>query len=301
MKKLLISLMVVFLIWGTVLAQEKLEPPQEGAIQTYYPDGQLKEEVFYQSGKLHGQAKKYFKNGTVHQEAAFEKGELVGIGRVYYPTGIIKNEYQYKDGKVHGIKQYDEAGKLISNTFKEKPREGELIQGRDRVWGQESTVITLKGSGSQAETMEDFFNNFEQPSGEKQVEMLVKKYSKEYRKIMKENPWLVYAVLFVVIFGYLIIRVPVYLLAQKTGNGSAGWLAFLPVFDMLLILWMGQKSGWWILVSLVPLVGPLILLILYIICWVVIAETRGKPAWVGLLVIIPVIGFFVKWYLAIAD
>ena len=53
---------------------------------------------------------------------------------------------------------------------------------------------------------------------------------------------------------YLFISYSVYLIAKKLGEENA-WLAFVPVFNFVLILRIAGMSGWWILGLLVPLLN----------------------------------------------
>ena len=59
---------------------------------------------------------------------------------------------------------------------------------------------------------------------------------------------------FIQLTAYLFYSYCLYLIATKLGEANA-WLAFIPVFNFILILRMAGMSGWWILGLLVPLLN----------------------------------------------
>ena len=85
-------------------------------------------------------------------------------------------------------------------------------------------------------------------------------------------------------------------ISQKTGKGTPWW-GWVPILNVLLMLQIADKPGWWILLCLVPLVNIVIL----IIVWMKIAEARGKPNWWGILMIVPIANLVVPGYLAFTD
>jgi len=85
-------------------------------------------------------------------------------------------------------------------------------------------------------------------------------------------------------------------IAQKT-NTENGWLAWIPIANIYLMIMIGRKPVWWIILFLIPLVN----IVMYVIIWMAIAEARGKPNWWGILIIVPVVNLIVPGYLAWAD
>jgi hypothetical protein len=85
-------------------------------------------------------------------------------------------------------------------------------------------------------------------------------------------------------------------IAEKT-NTENPWLAWIPIANIILLLNIAKKPIWWIVLCLIPLVN----LIVFIIVWMAVAEARGKPGWVGVLLIVPVLGALMPGYLAWAD
>jgi len=58
-----------------------------------------------------------------------------------------------------------------------------------------------------------------------------------------------------------------------------------------------EKTMWWFLLFLVPLVK----VVIAIMVWMAMAEARGKPSWWGILTIVPVANLVVPGVLAWSD
>lgn len=85
-------------------------------------------------------------------------------------------------------------------------------------------------------------------------------------------------------------------IAEKT-NTENGWLAWIPIANIILMLNIAKKPIWWILLCLIPFVN----IVIFIILWMGIAEARNKPSWWGVLMIVPVVSLIVPGYLAWSD
>jgi hypothetical protein len=85
-------------------------------------------------------------------------------------------------------------------------------------------------------------------------------------------------------------------IAQKT-NTENGWLAWIPIANVILMLNIAKKPIWWIVLCLIPLVS----IVIFIIIWMGIAEARNKPNWWGIMVIVPVMNIVMPGYLAWSD
>jgi len=106
-------------------------------------------------------------------------------------------------------------------------------------------------------------------------------------------------ILFVVgvgLVGYVYVALALQTIAQKTATPN-GWLAWIPIVNIILMLSIAKKPMWWFLLFLVPLAN----IVVAIIVWMGIAEARGKPNWWGILTIVPVVNLIVPGYLAWAD
>jgi len=100
-----------------------------------------------------------------------------------------------------------------------------------------------------------------------------------------------YSVLWIVIYVYLALCLQ--FLAKKT-NTPNSWFAWIPIANIFLMLKIAQKPLWWFILILISPVN----IVIGIIIWMKIAERRGKPNWVGILIIVPIIGIAIPGYLA---
>lgn len=102
--------------------------------------------------------------------------------------------------------------------------------------------------------------------------------------------------LLVALAAYVYMALALSTIAQKT-NTENGWLAWIPVANLILMLNIARKPIWWIVLFLIPIVSIIIL----IIVWMGIAEARNKPSWWGIMVIVPVMNLIMPGYLAWSD
>jgi len=94
---------------------------------------------------------------------------------------------------------------------------------------------------------------------------------------------------------YLFFAYCLQVMAKKT-NTPDRWMAWIPVFQIYLMCKIAKRPGWWFLLCFLPVIS----LVIFIILLVDIAKALGKPEWVGVLVILPIIGIFAWGYLAFA-
>jgi hypothetical protein len=86
------------------------------------------------------------------------------------------------------------------------------------------------------------------------------------------------------------------LICEKTGN-SPGALIWIPVLNLIPMLKAAGMSPGWIVAFVLPLLN----IIAQIVWSFKISAARGKSAWVGLLLILPVTGLFAFLYLAFSS
>lgn len=87
-----------------------------------------------------------------------------------------------------------------------------------------------------------------------------------------------YFVFFIVI--YLVFSFILSKVFAKAGKPA--WAAFVPVYNGWVMFEIGGKPGWWILAGLIPFVGGLISLVLYLIVSLEIAKRFGKSSVFGI-------------------
>jgi len=98
------------------------------------------------------------------------------------------------------------------------------------------------------------------------------------------------------IIGYLWMALCMHLIANRTGTPN-GWLAWIPIFNIYLFCKVAGHSGWWIFITLVPLIN----IIVYLIFWGDICGRQNRPNWLGILMIIPFISWIIPGVLAFSD
>lgn len=99
-----------------------------------------------------------------------------------------------------------------------------------------------------------------------------------------------------VIGFYLIETVPVFIIAQKSGNPLA-WFAFIPILNLWLLCDMADMEMWFLIIWCVPYLN--ILFLAWV--WYRIAENTNKPGWLGLFMVVPLVNLVVLYYLAFMD
>ena len=103
--------------------------------------------------------------------------------------------------------------------------------------------------------------------------------------------------LFLCVVGlYVYFALSLQTIASKT-NTENGWMAWIPIVNIVLMLNIARKPIWWIILCFIPLVS----IVIAILVWMGIAEARNKPNWWGILMIVPVVGLIVPGYLAWSD
>ena len=78
---------------------------------------------------------------------------------------------------------------------------------------------------------------------------------------------------------YVVTAYCLMVIAQKTGLDDKAWWAFIPILNVLLMIFIADKEWWFILLLLIPLVNFVVAAIIYL----GMAEERNKPAWMGIL------------------
>ncbi len=92
---------------------------------------------------------------------------------------------------------------------------------------------------------------------------------------------------------YAYVSVCLMIMARKTG-AQPTWLAWIPIANLYLMCRIGGKSGAWVILLLLPLINVLFAILLF----VEMAKALGRPAWTGVLILVPVVNLAVPAYLA---
>lgn len=103
---------------------------------------------------------------------------------------------------------------------------------------------------------------------------------------------------------YIVNALALYKLSEKAGLDN-GWLAFIPILQFILYFHIIDKSALnilWVLISFIPIIGPLVLLILAIIWQVKFYGAYGmNTAIIVLSILISPVGAIVMLYMAFSD
>lgn len=108
-------------------------------------------------------------------------------------------------------------------------------------------------------------------------------------------------ILVYLLISYIITGVSLYRIAKRTKTDNA-WLAWVPIFNLLLVADIGKESLWLglitILVGFVPFIGGIISAVLVVYLFWRVNEKLKKPGILALLTLIPVVQLFYLLYLA---
>src|SRR5260370_12056779 len=91
----------------------------------------------------------------------------------------------------------------------------------------------------------------------------------------------------VYVYGSLTLQT----IAKKTHTENAWW-AWIPILHAILMLNIAKKPLWWFLLFLVPLVNIVIL----IIFWMAIADSRRNPSWWAIFLFVPLVSIIFPAY-----
>lgn len=103
-----LSLLLVLLLFTGCTRTEK----------SYDAQGNLRSEISYRGGQIHGKALWYYHTGEPQQEFIYHNGLLEGPSRRWYFNGQLESETHYREGKKHGSDRgWDERGTLLLRQY----------------------------------------------------------------------------------------------------------------------------------------------------------------------------------------
>ncbi len=114
-----ILLAAVFLVGGTVLAQDKSPEPtfeKKGDLikgTFYYEDGSVRQEGTYKDGRLHGQWVSYNQNGEKAAIAHYENGKK--SGKWFFWSEDKLTEVDYQNSVIASVNSWKNESSLVSN------------------------------------------------------------------------------------------------------------------------------------------------------------------------------------------
>jgi hypothetical protein len=77
-----------------------------------------------------------------------------------------------------------------------------------------------------------------------------------------------------------------------TKADQPGWGALIPIYNMVLMLRIAGKPGWWVIFCLIPPFWPVISIVVHIVITIDIARNFGRGGWFAAgLILLPIIFF----------
>lgn len=95
---------------------------------------------------------------------------------------------------------------------------------------------------------------------------------------------------------YVFICYCLRLICVKAGH-EPGVLIWIPILQIIPLLTAAQMPLWYIILMLIPLVGFVVLIML----WVKLCQARGKSGWLVVLLFIPIANLIFIPYLAFSE
>lgn len=92
---------------------------------------------------------------------------------------------------------------------------------------------------------------------------------------------------------YIYIGVAVMNVSRKL-KYKHGWLIFIPIANLFLILKLARMSYWYFLAFLIPVAN----IVLFAVVWMKISDNLKKPGYWGILMVVPVVNLVAVGYLA---
>lgn len=105
--------------------------------------------------------------------------------------------------------------------------------------------------------------------------------------------FLIFEFLFAVV-AYVVFAMALMTLAKKMGKEDKSVWAWIPILNLILLAELADQEMW---MGLLCIICGFITIFLF---WK-IAEKRGKPGPIALLLLVPCVGFFVPLYLAYSE
>jgi len=106
-------------------------------------------------------------------------------------------------------------------------------------------------------------------------------------------PILLFSIGFYILYAWLLYRI-----GKKLGYENS-WFAWIPFLNIYMMVDMSFKETgtWFIIILIFMFCCGLVSAVMLLIVWMDIAERCGKESWYGILMIIPIVNFFIMYIL----
>ena len=136
-KKYLLSVCLLFFsLAGCATVQ-----PKNGHHETYFRNGQLKEEMTYIDGQLNGIDREYYATGVFKSVKSYRNGRLDGVCRNFRADGSLESATSYSHGQIDEFHNtyYPDDSLWVNEIYdhdvrverREYDREGYLVHQQD--------------------------------------------------------------------------------------------------------------------------------------------------------------------------
>jgi hypothetical protein len=206
----------------------------------------------------------------------------------FYPT-LKVGSITYTNVKVMNKAKYDlfvqHAGGMASIKVKELDKSTQLQLGY--------TLVEPPSTNAPARVVPTFQNIEIDPAYEERYEWIVW----ESQELLNQfKPEVVYGAMGALFLVYLFYCYCCRLICRKVGQKAVA-LVWLPLFKIIpLLRAAGMNRGWFLTIVIPP-----VFVIVFIVWCFKITRARGKSAFVGLLLLLPVLNVIAFLYLALSD
>jgi antitoxin component YwqK of YwqJK toxin-antitoxin module len=98
---------------------------------TFWENGNLKSEIQYRNGKIHGKASWFYQDGSKFYEAYYVDEKLEGELTKWYSNGLLQSREQYRNDMLNGKSEYyNEKGRKTEEVY----YVNDTINGDYRAW-----------------------------------------------------------------------------------------------------------------------------------------------------------------------
>ena len=114
---------------------------KDGLHETYFPNGQLKEEMTYLDGQLNGITREYYPTGVFKNVSSYRNGRLDGVCRAFRADGSLESATSYANDQIDGFHNtyYLDDSLWVNKIYdhdirverREYDREGYLVHQQD--------------------------------------------------------------------------------------------------------------------------------------------------------------------------
>ena len=101
-----------------------------GLWKDYYPNGKIKQLLYFDKGNLTDSTVSYYPTGNIYQVNKYQHDTLNGVSRTYFESGKLKFEHKYSNGYKEGEqKSYFENGNVKAVFFSSLGSKNGVFQG----------------------------------------------------------------------------------------------------------------------------------------------------------------------------